>query len=60
MATSKDWPFLQEANMTDDKKNEGPKSNPDLKDVEAGSDADATPVPDVGTTPPDPNKDKPD
>lgn len=46
--------------MTDDKKNEGPKSNPDLKDVEAGSDADATPVPDVGTTPPDPNKDKPD
>jgi hypothetical protein len=30
--------------------------NPDLKDVEPGSDADATPVPEVGKTPPDPKK----
>jgi len=33
-------------------------TNPDLKDVEAGSDADATPLPEVGETPPDPNKTK--
>lgn len=45
--------------MADDKKNEDSKSNPDLKDVEAGSDADATPVPDVGKTPPDPNSKRP-
>lgn len=30
--------------------------NPDLKDVEAGSDADATPVPGIGETPSDPNE----
>lgn len=33
--------------------------NPDLKDVEPGSDADETPVEEPGKTPPDPNK-KPD
>lgn len=45
--------------MGDDKKNEDPESNPDLRDVEPGSDADATPVPEVGKTPPDPNKKQP-
>lgn len=35
--------------------NEKLKRTPDLKDVEPGSDADATPVPDIGKTPPDPN-----
>ena len=44
--------------MADEKKNQDLKSNPDLKDVEAGSDADATRVPEVGKTPPDPNKKK--
>lgn len=34
-----------------------PKSDdPKLKDVEPGSDADETPVPEPGKTPPDPNK----
>lgn len=32
------------------------KKAPDLRDVEPGSDADATPVPEVGKTPRDPNK----
>ena len=42
--------------MANDKtKNEDPKSTPDLKDVESGSDADATPIPEVGKTPPNPN-----
>jgi hypothetical protein len=36
--------------------NEKSKKTPDLEDVEPGSDADATPVPDIGKTPPDPNK----
>lgn len=45
--------------MADDKKNEDPKANPDLKDVEPGSDADATPVRDIGKTPPDPNEKQP-
>ena len=48
--------MIEETDMVDDKKNENPKSNPELKDVEPGSDADATPVPEVGKTPPDPNK----
>lgn len=33
-------------------------ADPGLKDVEPGSDADTTPLPDVGKTPPDPNKRK--
>jgi hypothetical protein len=33
--------------MADERKNEEPKSNPELKNVEAGSDADATPTPSV-------------
>lgn len=37
--------------MSDDKKNQ----DPDLKNVESGSDADSTPVPEVGKTPPNPN-----
>ena len=41
--------------MTDQKKGEKKKSNPDLKDVEPGSDADETPVPELGKTPPNPN-----
>jgi hypothetical protein len=45
--------------MADDTKNEDPKSNPDLEDVAPGSDADATPVPESGKTPPDPNKKQP-
>ena len=32
------------------------KKAPDLQDVEPGSDADATPTPEVGKTPRDPNK----
>lgn len=31
-------------------------ADPDLKDVEPGSDADATPVPPIGHTPPDANE----
>ncbi len=42
--------------MANDKKNEDTKFNPEWKDLEPGSDADATPVPEVGKTPPDPNK----
>lgn len=39
------------------KQDKQPKpSNPDLKDVEPGSDADESPVPEVGKTPRDPNK----
>jgi hypothetical protein len=36
--------------------NQPKKMPPDLQDVEPGSDADATPLPEVGKTPPDPNK----
>jgi hypothetical protein len=43
---------MMEATMTDKKKTE---ENPELKDVEPGSDADASPVPKVGETPPNPN-----
>lgn len=41
----------------DDPKNSSqqPEHSPDLDDVAPGSDADATPVPPVGETPPDPN-----
>lgn len=35
-------------------------TDPDLKDVQPGSDADETPVPEVGETPPNPNEKKPD
>ncbi|WP_158409566.1 hypothetical protein [Devosia psychrophila] len=35
-------------------------SAPDLKDIEPGSDAEATPVPEVGKTTADPKKKKPD
>jgi len=38
----------------DEKKN----ADPDLKDVEPGSDADASPAPEVGKTPPNPNRGK--
>lgn len=41
--------------MANDKKNEDAQFNPEWKDLEPGSDADATPVPEVGKTPPDPN-----
>jgi len=34
------------------------KPDPALDDVEPGSDADATPVPEVGKTPPSPNEGK--
>jgi hypothetical protein len=44
---------MQEDPMKDDPKE--PKDDPALKDVEPGSDADATPEPKVGETPPDPN-----
>lgn len=41
----------------DNQKTNNPnKKTPDLQDVEPGSDADATPVPEVGKTPRDPNK----
>ena len=40
--------------MTKSKTDE--KTASELKDVEPGSDADATPVKEVGETPPDPNK----
>ncbi|MGB3335845.1 MAG: hypothetical protein WBA73_01565 [Devosia sp.] len=41
----------------DDQKTSNPnKKAPDLQDVEPGSDADATPVPEVGKMPRDPNK----
>lgn len=44
---------MKDRKQTDDeKKNE----NPVLKDVVPGSDADATPTPEVGKTPPNPNK----
>ena len=36
--------------------NEPKRMPPDLQDVEPGSDADASPVPEVGKTPRDPNK----
>ncbi|MET3900376.1 hypothetical protein ABIB57_004342 [Devosia sp. UYZn731] len=36
--------------------NEKKKSNPDLKNVESGSDADETPVAEPGKTPPSPNE----
>lgn len=36
--------------------NEKPARSPDLKDVEPGSDADETPVPEDGRLPPDPNR----
>ena len=39
-----------------DKKPADDKRDPDLKDVEPGSDADATPVAEPGKTPADPNK----
>ena len=54
------WLLFKEANTADDKKTEDPKNNPDLKDIEPGSDADATPLPEVGKTPPDPSKKKSD
>ena len=43
--------------MTDSKRTDDDRKNqdPDLKNVEHGSDADATPTPDVGKTPPNPN-----
>ncbi|HEY8577942.1 MAG TPA: hypothetical protein VIL88_16570 [Devosia sp.] len=48
--------LIEESDMAE--KNKPKPKAPDLKDVEAGSDADATPIPEVGKTPPDPNKDK--
>lgn len=43
--------------MQDNRKtNNSNKKNSDLQDVEPGSDADATPVPEIGKTPRDPNK----
>jgi hypothetical protein len=39
----------------DDRKSTPPPSDPALQDVEPGSDADVTPTPPVGQTPPNPN-----
>lgn len=45
--------------MAASKKEEQPaKPDPVTKDVGAGSDADTTPVPEVGKTPPNPNNKK--
>lgn len=43
--------MAQDKQKTDDPK----KKASDLQDVEPGSDADASPVPEVGKTPPDPD-----
>jgi hypothetical protein len=40
------------------KQDDNKKFDPTLKDVKAGSDADATPVPEIGKTPPNPNDKK--
>jgi hypothetical protein len=42
---------MQENGRTDDPR----PSDANLKDIEPGSDADATPAPEVGKTPPNPN-----
>ena len=50
---------MTEATMTQDNQKttaDTKEKSPDLQDVEPGSDADATPVPEVGKTPQDPNK----
>lgn len=39
-----------------DKDKDKQKTDPDLKDVEPGSDADATPIAEPGKTPPNPNE----
>lgn len=45
--------------MTDKDQKKPKADDPNLKDVEPGSDADATPLPEVGSQPPDPNKEHP-
>lgn len=42
--------------MADPRDKPSDDKTPDLDNVEPGSDADETPVPEVGETPPDPNK----
>lgn len=44
--------------MNDPRKGQDDDKTPDLDDVEPGSDADDTPVPEVGETPLDPNQDQ--
>jgi hypothetical protein len=42
-------------NEPDPSEDETLRKNPELQDVEPGSDADAAPLPDVGRTPTNPN-----
>jgi len=44
--------------MTDRKQDKKNKNDPDLADVESGSDADTTPASEAGNTPPNPNDKK--